>query len=101
MRSLDQVKAIEARCSAYAAAHAPYSEDELWELNITPDAVSFFLHAQDDLPTLLADWKVMRMLLTEANGMLKLLDRDAKRKSVTAWLAKWQALAALTPETSR
>jgi len=52
--------AIRARCEAYANAHAPYSEDDLWELNLTPDAVPFFLHAQSDLPRLLARLEEMQ-----------------------------------------
>ena len=60
MTLASDLAAIRARCEAYANAHAPYSEDDLWELNLTPDAVPFFLHAQSDLPRLLARLEEMR-----------------------------------------
>ena len=56
--------AIRVRCEAYAKAHPAYSQDDLWELNLTPDAVPFFLHAQTNLPRLLARMEEMRKALT-------------------------------------
>ena len=52
-----------------------------------------------DTLALCTDWQAMRKLLIEASGMLKLLDRNTKYESVTEWLTKWNAIAALAQET--
>ena|SRR3990167_2587473 len=73
--------AIRARCEAYANAHAPYSEDDLWELNLTPDAVPFFLHAQSDLPRLLARLEEMRGALNRVRDYFHALDYGGKKEA--------------------
>ena len=105
MLSTDQVEAMEARCKkAKEEVIAICTGTHKWTMCVPvqeSDSDRVVMTALNDTSILLADWRAMRKLLIEASGMLKLLDRNTEHESVTAWLAKWQAFAALTPEPSR
>ena len=58
--------------------------------------IAYYLQCKGQtLDRLIADWRALRSLVIEASGMLKLLDRNAKHESITAWLTKWTTLADL------